>query len=101
MNSIVELIVGKKTSHLRELIVHQKINKYNKMRSISNHYNGYESRFNTKACNYNAHKYNYNARGYDSIKNKSLESWKTNGFVTDKLRNCIEDLCVNSQVILK
>lgn len=129
MNSFVTVIVNDKTEHIRNLVVNQKNKKkrfrknfkrncdnspnskmnYNYGKCQFNYNkNGYNSttfKYNThqtnaKAYRSNGYNYKYKVCGYDYIKNNLLETPKTVGFVTAELQKCVEDLCINSQVIL-
>ncbi len=124
MNSTVTLIVGEKTSHLRELVVNQKTKNQRPRRNIStlrssnNHLPNsanYNSRvnnldnrkheytisttyeYNTPRYEKSTQRYDTNARGYDRVKIKSVNS-KPNGTVTTNLRIGVENLCNTSEV---
>lgn len=117
MNSIITLIVGEKTSHLRELVVNQKTKKQRHRKNIStlrssNNHSLKSANYKSRVNNHNNHrnestistKYEYNtprydtsARGYDHIKIKSVNS-KPNGTVTTNLKSGVESLCNTSEV---
>lgn len=129
MRSSIKLIADQKTSHLRELIVKQKVNiKRRRSRSSSKKYfsstsykydlpkSSNKSKF-VNAKNYSSHNYNtsrvhldiktlensnnayVNARGYDYIRKKSVENLKLKGIVTIELREGIENLCTSSSKV--
>lgn len=115
MNSVVELVVNEKTSHIRELISRQKPKKISSKRRSS--YNDRSSPFknNYYSTSYKSHgnnrydtnvsKYGHNTctnynnvRGYDFVKHDSSSLHKPKGFVTSDLQHDVEDLCRKSQV---
>lgn len=87
MNSFITLIVSKKTSHLRELVVNQKIKSRPKRNTSS-----------VRSANYQLLKpddkksHDKSARGYDDVNIKYHNS-KSHGTVTKNLKSCIENLC--------
>lgn len=117
MYSSIKLIVDEKTSHLRELIVNQKVNKKKRSKSYprknfssaSSKYNlskwnvksKYANTNNYSSYNNNTCAFDPNARGYDYIRIKSADDPKPKGIVTNKLQKNIEHLCSSSQVNFK
>lgn len=126
MSSFITLIVDKKTSHIRELVIKQKSKNQRPRRNISSERNGHSNHnhslksdnFKSRSYNYNkrrtehsAPKYKYStlrhdyattgyensARGHDHVKIKCIDS-KPIGTVTQNLRNCVENLCNTSEV---
>lgn len=121
MSSFITLIVDKKTSHLRELVVNQKskrprlrrnnfvgrsgnnhLLKSSNFKSRDYNHNNYKTGHSTSRYEYTSTrfehstpKYDYNARGYDHIKIKPLSS-KPIGTVTPNLKSFIENLCNTS-----
>lgn len=128
MHSSIKLIVDEKTSHLRELIVNQKVSKRKRSKlnprkhfsSASYKHNSlkwsaitkYANTNSNSSYNYNTHghdlktseygnnacAYDHNARGYDYIRQKSANDQKPKGIVTNELQKHIENLCTSSRV---
>lgn len=106
MNSVVKLILDKKTVHLRQLVMNQKSKKEHKKIHSKKHYsnsnsdNQYKNTYNSfyeKTSQYqNNFKKNNNLIAYDYT--KSLNLPKSKGFVTKEFRRYIENLCSASQV---
>jgi len=107
MHSFITVIVDKKTSHLRELVVNQKTKKPRPKRYISSPRGGSNRSANFNSRDYynnNNHRNEYStpkndnsARGYNHIKFKS-SSPKPCGTVTTELREYIENLLNTSEV---
>lgn len=98
MNSSIKVIVDKKTSHIRELVVNQKRSKKVSKRSHNAKKPNYPN-FNSNSKNFNSHQHNnYTTHGYDNIKHKSFNSRISEGKVTVHLQKFIENQCHNSKV---